>query len=310
MPRGRFAPSPSGSLHLGSARTALASFVAARGDFVLRVEDLDAARTQPGATDAMLDDLRWLGITWREGPDLGGPCAPYTQSERRKLYDVALELLQRERWVYPCSCSRREVELASQAPHGAEPVYPGTCRARDPSAVIAEARARDRGVAWRFAVPEGVVSIVDRCAGTFVQDVSREVGDFVVYRADGVPAYQLAVVVDDIAMAIEEVVRGSDLLSSTPRQVLLYRAFGARVPAFVHVPLVVGDDGVRLAKRHGSIAIADLRRRGAESTRVVRALLDSLGIAAPIASAVLDPTRIPHRAVSLGLLRRTIPEIG
>ncbi len=310
MPRGRFAPSPSGALHLGGARTALASYLAAEGDLVLRIEDLDEARTRPGATEALLDDLRWLGVTWREGPDVGGPCAPYVQSLRRKLYDAALDLLRSEGRVYPCACSRREIELASQAPHGAESVYPGTCRGRDRSAVIAEAHARGRGVAWRFAVPEGVVTVHDRCAGVFVQDVARDVGDFVVSRADGVPAYQLAVVVDDIAMDIDEVVRADDLLASTPRQILLYAALGARVPGFLHVPLVVGDDGVRLAKRHGSISIAELRARGADPLRVVRGLLGSLGAGERLDTSVLDPARIPRGPVALELLRRTIPEIG
>ena len=310
VPRGRFAPSPSGALHLGSARTALASFIAAEGDFVLRIEDLDVARTQPGSAAQMLDDLRWLGLAWREGPDVGGECAPYVQSERRALYDAAIAMLRADGRVYPCSCSRREVEQASQAPHGAEPVYPGTCRGRDPSAVIDEARARGRGVSWRFAVPEGMVTIVDRRLGPVTQDVARDVGDFVVSRADGVPAYQLAVVVDDIAMSIREVVRGDDLLASSPRQRLLFDAFGAIPPAFFHIPLVVGDDGVRLAKRHGSITVSELRRRGVARDRVVTALLETLGITTSLAAAKLDPHSIPSGPVALAMLRRTVPEIG
>ena len=309
MSRGRFAPSPSGALHLGSARTALASYVAADGDFVLRMEDLDRARTQPGAAETMLDELRWLGLSWREGPDVGGPFAPYTQSERRDLYDSARDLLRSERAIYPCLCSRRDVEVASHAPHGAEPVYPGTCRARDPHDVLADAAARGRGVSWRFAVHPGIVAIDDRCAGRFEQDVEREVGDFVVYRADGVPAYQLAVVVDDIAMNIAEVVRGEDLLASAPRQVLLYRALGAVSPAYAHVPLVVGDDGVRLAKRHGSVSIGDLRRRGVTADRLRGALLESLGFDADLARARFDPHRIPRGAIALAMLRRTLSEI-
>jgi glutamyl-tRNA synthetase len=276
----------------------------------MRVEDLDEARTQPGATAAMLDELRWLGLAWEEGPDIGGPFGPYVQSERRKLYEAALALLENEHKVYPCSCSRRDVELASQAPHGADPVYPGTCRGRDPNAVVDEARARNRGVSWRFAVAEGIVAIDDRCAGEYAQDVAREVGDFIVYRADGVPAYQLAVVVDDIAMAIREVVRGDDLLASAPRQVLLYRAFGATAPAFAHVPLVVGDDGIRLAKRHGSISIAELRRRGVSANRIIAALLESLGTHDGIDRARFDPRAIPRGPVALAMLRRSLPEIG
>lgn len=312
MPRGRFAPSPSGALHLGGARTALASYLAAEGELVLRIEDLDEARVRPGAVEAIIADLRWLGISWREGPDVGGRCAPYVQSHRRKLYDAALDLLRCEGRVYPCACSRREIEGASQAPHGSERVYPGTCRRREASAVIARARSRGHGVAWRFAVPEGtVITVHDRCAGRFDQDVSRDVGDFVVSRADGVPAYQLAAVVDDIVMDIREVVRADDLLASTPRQVLLYRALGAHVPGFVHVPLVVGDDGVRLAKRHGAVSIAALRVRGADPRRVVRALLGSLGASDRLEhGAPFDPVRIPRGPVALEMLRRSIPEIG
>jgi glutamyl-tRNA synthetase len=311
LERGRFAPSPSGALHLGSARTAIASELFARaagGALVLRVEDLDAARVADGATPAMLGDLAWLGVDWDEGPDVGGPSGPYLQSERRALYEAALAQLQRQGCVYPCACSRREVELASQAPHGAEPIYPGACRDRASSEVIADARARGRDVAWRFAVPAGTVRFEDRVAGPCAQDVRRDVGDFVVYRADGVPAYQLAVVVDDIAMGVTEVVRGDDLLASTARQLLIYAALGARPPRWAHVPLLVGDDGVRLAKRHGSISIADLRARGVQPSRVRDALVASLAAEDP--SRPFDPTRIARSPFTLGRLREALPEIG
>ena len=281
--RGRFAPTPSGALHVGSARTALASALAAwsvGGRWVLRVEDLDAARTAPGALDAMLDDLRWLGLAWDEGPGADAPHAPYAQRERAGLYREALSVLVESGRAYPCACSRREVEGASQAPHGAEPVYPGTCGVLDPDAVMARARALGRGVSWRFRVDpaRGAVTVYDRVAGAFAQDVARDVGDFVVYRADGVAAYQLAVVVDDIAMEVTEVVRGDDLLASTPRQVLLYEALGASPPRWAHVPLVLGDDGARLAKRHGAMGVRELRRRGRDPRALVDALLATLGL--------------------------------
>lgn len=253
------------------------------GRWVLRVEDLDALRTPTGATDAMLDDLQWLGLQWDEGPRVGGPHAPYAQSARRAMYREALETLVQQGLAYPCGCSRKDVEQASQAPHGAEPVYPGTCRARDASEVIAEAKQRGRGVSWRFAVgaTRAPVRFDDAVAGPQVQNVWREVGDFVIQRADGVAAYQLAVVVDDAAMEITEVVRGDDLLGSTGRQVLLYEALGLRAPRWAHVPLVLGDDGERMAKRLGSLAIAALRARGESPDALRETLLASLGVASP-----------------------------
>lgn len=283
MHRGRFAPTPSGLLHVGSARTALASALAAwrlDGRWVLRVEDLDALRTPTGATEAMLDDLRWLGLTWDEGPVVGGPNGPYAQSARRERYRAALEQLIAAGRAYPCLCSRRDVEQSAQAPHGAEPVYPGTCRGRDPGEVTAEAKLRGRGVSWRFRVDpsRGAVDFDDLVAGSQSQDVAREVGDFVIQRADGVAAYQLAVVVDDIAMEITEVVRGDDLLPSTGRQVLLYEALGATAPRWAHVPLVLGDDGERMAKRHGSLALRVLRARGDDPARLRATLIESLGL--------------------------------
>jgi glutamyl-tRNA synthetase len=303
--RGRFAPTPSGALHIGSARTALASALAAwraGGVWALRIEDLDVTRTVPGAVDAMLDDLRWLGLAWDEGPGAAQPHAPYRQSERSGLYRAALDVLRREGRVYPCACSRREVEGASTAPHGAEPVYPGTCATRDPEEVMAAARAKGRHVSWRFRVGEGptMVTVRDEVAGDYTQDVARDVGDFVVFRADGVAAYQLAVVVDDAVQEVTEVVRGDDLLASAPRQVLLYEALGARAPRWAHVPLVLGDDGARLAKRHGAMGVRALRERGHDPKRVLRELLASLGLSgvddAPVRrlAARWDPSSVPR----------------
>lgn len=282
--RGRFAPTPSGALHVGSARTAVASALSqwsVGGTWVLRIEDLDLARTAPGATQAMLDDLRWLGLQWDEGPDVGGPFGPYVQSERAARYEAALRALCDAGAAYPCACSRRDVELAASAPHGREPVYPGTCRDLDPDAVRARARSRGRGVSWRFRVPtEATLDVDDAVLGRSRHDVAQETGDFVIFRSDGVAAYQLAVVVDDIAMEMTEVVRGADLLDSTARQVLLYRALGAAPPRWAHLPLVLDGDGERLAKRSGSMGLGALRASGVSANALRRWLLASLGVAA------------------------------
>jgi glutamyl-tRNA synthetase len=281
--RGRFAPSPTGPLHLGNARTALLAWLAARsaGDaFVMRVEDLDGPRVRPGLEGRMLEELRWLGLDWDEGPDVGGPCGPYRQSERRARYDRALEALRAEGVIYPCFCSRAEIAAASQAPHGGGddgPRYPGTCRGLS-SQEVATRRAR-RLPAWRFRVPAGPLGFEDGIHGPCRFDVQAEVGDFVVARADGVPSYQLAVVVDDAAMDIGEVVRGDDLLPSTARQILLYRALGLEVPRFAHVPLVTGPDGARLAKRHGALSLGELRDRGDDPCAVAGLLAALSGLA-------------------------------
>ena len=280
--RGRFAPSPTGPLHLGNARTALLAWLAARStgsSFVMRIEDLDGPRVRPGLESRILEELAWLGIDWDEGPDVGGPFGPYRQSERRERYDAALATLRARRAVYPCFCSRAEIAAATQAPHGPGddgPRYPGTCRGLG-AAEVASRRAR-RPPAWRFRVPGGPVAFDDAVHGRCAFDVCAAVGDFVVSRADGVAAYQLAVVVDDAAMAIEEVVRGEDLLSSTARQVLLYRALDLSLPRFVHVPLVVGEDGTRLAKRHGALSLGELRARGAHPGDVVGLLAALSGL--------------------------------
>jgi glutamyl-tRNA synthetase len=281
--RGRFAPSPTGPLHLGNARTALLAWLAARSAgaaLVMRVEDLDGPRVKPGLEARILAELRWLGLTWDEGPDLGGPVGPYRQSERTARYAAALEQLREAGLAYPCFCSRAEVAAASQAPHGPGddgPRYPGTCRSLSPAEVAARARARRP--AWRFRSRPGPVRFVDEVHGPRAHDVAAETGDFVVMRADGVAAYQLAVVVDDAAMGIEEVVRGDDLLASTARQLLLYEALGLAPPRFAHVPLVVGDDGERLAKRHGALSLGELRERGADPRAVVGLLAASAGLA-------------------------------
>jgi glutamyl-tRNA synthetase len=278
--RARFAPSPTGDLHLGGAWAAMASFEMARrgregSAHVLRVEDLDRPRVVKGSIERILEDLAWLGISWDEGPDVTprGPFAPYTQSLRDPLYQAALDDLEARGHTYPCDCSRAEIARVASAPHaGDERVYPGTCRDRDP------ARPLKREPAIRLRVPPARVAFVDGIMGPFAQDVAGEVGDFVLQRGDGVFAYQLAVVVDDLAMRITDVTRGADLLASTPRQILLARLLGAdEVPRYWHVPLVVASDGSRLAKRSRGATVRDLREAGIAAEEVARELRDGLG---------------------------------
>ncbi|MCC6808000.1 MAG: tRNA glutamyl-Q(34) synthetase GluQRS [Deltaproteobacteria bacterium] len=250
MYRGRYAPSPTGPLHLGNALAAAVAFRRARGGaFVLRVEDLDRPRCVPGMVERQLEDLRWLGITWSEGP--------FFQSERS--YDAAIAALFAAGRAYYCTCSRKQIAAVS-APHGPAddgPRYPGTCRGR-----IEKPSGR---YAVRFLVEPGVVRVDDALQGPFEQDVDASVGDFVIARADGVVAYQLAVVADDIAMQMTEVVRGGDLLYSTPRQIQLFEALGAAPPAFAHTPLVVAEkDGTKLSKRDGGHTLEGLRARGVD----------------------------------------------
>lgn len=268
--RGRYAPSPTGRLHLGNARTALLAWLQVRsqgGRFVLRMEDLDRQRSAAEAAAALLEDLRWLGLDWDEGPDVGGPCGPYTQSERQGLYEAALQRLREQDLLYPCYCTRAELrnELAhlAGAPHPGEesPPYAGTCLHLTP-AERAALEAAGRRPSWRFRVSHGTVCYTDGVAGRVCQDVADSVGDFIVQRSDGVVAYQLAVVVDDAAMGITQVLRGADLVFSTPRQLLLYQALGLTPPAFAHAPLLYGPDGARLSKRHGDTSVASLREAG------------------------------------------------
>jgi len=265
--RGRLAPSPTGYLHLGHARTFWIAQQRARkcgGALVLRNEDLDRARCKGEFVAAMTEDLRWFGFQWQEGPDCGGPLGPYTQSERFHLYRAALEALKAGGFVYPCTCSRKDILNALSAPHEGEdePIYPGICRPKNPSTTSHQPSSRFN---WRFRVPEGeTISFVDGCEGGQRFLAGRDFGDFVVWRHDDVPAYQLTVVVDDDAMRITEVVRGADLLASTARQLLLYRALGLEPPAFYHCPLMTDASGVRLAKRHDALSLRTLRARGAD----------------------------------------------
>jgi len=288
--RGRYAPSPTGRLHLGNARTALLAWLDARsrgGAFLMRIEDLDRARVPAGAEAALLDDLAWLGLDWDEGPDRGGPFAPYRQSERAAHYDAAIDRLLAAGRAFPCACSRADVARAAQAPHDADedgPRYPGTCRALAPDEVRARAAAQGRAPAIRFAGGGERIDFVDEVHGAVAAD-GGGIDDFVLRRADGTAAYQLAVVVDDAAMAVTRVVRGDDLLRSTPRQLALYRALELPAPAFAHVPLVLTAAGERLAKRTRPEAVADLRARGLAPETVIGALASSAGLRAPGAAA-------------------------
>jgi glutamyl-tRNA synthetase len=246
----------------------------------MRMEDLDRNRVQPGLADRILDDLIWLGIDWDEGPDLGGPFAPYEQWARRERYSAAFERLRREGLLYPCFCSRKEIAAAASAPQspGDELRYPGSCRGIDPEAGRRRVESGARH-AWRLRVGERERPVfADTVRGSWGTDQSSPPGDFVVFRSDGVPAYQLAVVVDDAEMKIDEVVRGDDLLPSTARQLLLYRALGWEPPVFGHVPLLLGSDGVRLAKRHRGVTLRELRESGFGPEQVVGRLARAVGL--------------------------------
>ena len=260
---GRFAPSPSGRIHLGNILCCLLAWLSARrqgGRIVLRIEDLDTARCPRRYADRMVEDLRWLGLTWDEGPETGGPNGPYYQSERTALYQAALEKLEEKGLVYPCFCTRAELHAAS-APHreDGQTVYPGTCRSLTPEQ--AAERARRRAPALRLRVPEEDWGVEDGHMGVYRENLARDCGDFLLRRSDGMFAYQLAVVVDDAAMGVTEVVRGADLLSSTPRQLLLYRLLGLQEPAFYHLPLLLDSDGRRLSKRNADAGLDTLGER-------------------------------------------------
>jgi glutamyl/glutaminyl-tRNA synthetase len=261
--RGRIAPSPTGYLHLGHARTFWMAQERARshgGALVLRNEDIDRARCTVEFLAGMIEDLRWFGFQWQEGPDVGGPFAPYNQSERYPLDREALAKLEAGGFIYPCTCSRKDLQSAARAPHAEEdeePIYPGTCREARKSEIV------NRKFNWRFRVPDGeTISFTDGNFGPQQLVAGKDFGDFVVWRNDDVPAYQLACVVDDAAMQITEVVRGADLLVSTARQLLLYRALGLAAPQFYHCALMTDEAGMRLAKRHEALSLRALREQG------------------------------------------------
>lgn len=286
---GRLAPSPTGLLHLGHARSFLLAWWSARsagGRVVLRLDDLDTERAKDGLDDACLRDLAWLGLDW------DGPVA--RQTEHAADYEQALARLTADGRVYPCVCTRAEIERAQSAPHLEDGTtrYPGTCRGRFADADAARA-ATGREPALRFAVEPGVTRFVDVVAGEVEEDVAAVVGDFPVARRGGEPAYQLAVVVDDAVQGVTEVVRGDDLLSSTARQRLLHDALGLPPPRWAHVPLVTDEAGRRLAKRHDDLALAQLREAGVDPRRIVAWAARSAGLAGEHLEAATPAELLP-----------------
>lgn len=262
---GRFAPSPSGRIHLGNILCCLLAWLSARqkgGRVVLRIEDLDTARCPRRYAGRMEEDLRWLGLDWDEGPAVGGPDGPYYQSERTALYQAALEKLEQRGMVYPCLCTRAELHAAS-APHreDGQVVYAGTCRRLTAEQAAERARRTGRAPALRLRVPEEEWAFTDGHMGPYRENLARDCGDFLLRRSDGIFAYQLAVVVDDAAMGVTEVVRGADLLDSTPRQLYLYDLLGLEPPRFIHFPLLLAPDGRRLSKRDADAGLDTLRDR-------------------------------------------------
>jgi len=314
--RTRLAPSPTGALHLGHARTFLITWWMARqagAAVIMRMEDLDAQRAKPASVQQAYDDLDWLGLDWDQGPQAQDtPGDLYVQSHRQAFYAAALEALEKAGHIYPCVCTRADIAAAvaasSGAPHedDAQVRYPGTCRGRFATCAAAQQHT-GKPACWRLTVPDGTVAFTDAIAGPQSFDVAGVVGDFPLTRFDGTPAYQLACMVDDAAMDIDWVIRGDDLLSSTPRQILLYRALGRTPPHFAHVPLVIGPDGQRLAKRHGESRIAQFRAAGVPPEKVVGwAAWRSGQIARPCALAArdliapFDLAKLPRERIVLG----------
>ena len=293
---GRLAPSPTGALHLGNVRTFMIAWLRARqagGKVIMRMEDLDHPKHKPGADRQAIEDLRWLGFDWDE---------EYVQSQRKHLYVAALDTLVSKGLAYPCICSRRDVESAQSAPHEGEQLrYPGICRDRFASWNDAAAFSGHMPC-WRFRTPQNShVSFVDIFAGCYEMDVWEKLGDFPLARDEKGGGYAIAVTVDDASMGVTEVVRGDDLLPATPPQILLYRALGLTPPAFFHVPLVIGPDGRRLAKRHGDTRISSFRASGVKPEEIIGFLACASGIVPdkkPVGLKSLtgrfDPARLPR----------------
>ena len=311
--RGRFAPSPTGGLHLGSALVALAAWLSVRsqgGMYLWRVEDLDGPRVVPGAAEIQMEEARWLGLDWDEGPEVGGPHAPYCQSERSALYEDALARLAEAGRLFPCHRSRKDLRALATAPHGHEglPPYPASLR---PQALAPDWFGHYRAdptpdAALRFRVADDPVTFADCVQRTITEDVAAEVGDFVLKRRDGVYAYQLAVVVDDLAMGITEVVRGADLLDSTARQIHLIEALGGTPPAYAHVPLLVKETGEKLSKRNDALTMATLCEEAIAPEAVVGWLAHALGqldmprrVSPPDLIATFDWARVPAGRITV-----------
>lgn len=282
-PVGRWAPSPTGPLHLGNARTALATWLSVRhagGRLLWRLEDLDGPRVVAGLAEKAQLELAWLGLDWDEGPDLGGNNGPYRQSQRSAHYERALRRLLEGGRLFPCSRSRKELEEIASAPHGRARAYPRHLR---PSSLVpgwfeAFSAGQTSQTAIRFAVRDGNIGFDDLVYGYQSEDVAATVGDFVLKRRDGLYAYQLTVVVDDIAMGVTEVVRGYDLLDSTPRQIQLIEALGATPPRYAHVPLVVNQHGEKLSKRDHALSLTAVAAAGLKPQQITGYLAYSLGL--------------------------------
>jgi len=280
---GRYAPSPTGPLHLGNLRTAMLAWLQARlagGRFILRMEDLDEPRSRDGAAEKIIEDLRWLGLDWDEGPDCGGDTGPYVQSERKSVYAQALAQLQRKKCVYACVCSRKDIQAAASAPHGHDGViYPGTCRSR----IVAQGTQGTQGTqgsafALRLRVGQSVIEFDDHILALQQSRLAETSGDFVIRRRDGLYAYQLAVAIDDALMGVTDVLRGADLLESTPRQLLIFDLLELPRPQYWHVPLMTDRDGRRLAKRDAATGLDHYRSRGQCAAQVLGQLAFSIGL--------------------------------
>ncbi len=280
--RGRLAPSPTGFLHLGNAWTFLLCWLATRsqnGTLVLRMEDIDPERSRPEFAEAIMRDLDWLGLEWDEGPDVGGPYGPYVQSMRLDRYADIITMLTDCGYVYPCYCTRKELRSLASAPHMDDcgPVYPGTCRGLSVQE-RAEREASGKRAALRLRCDASDLCFTDSLKGLVCRDWNSCGGDFAVRRSDGVFAYQLAVAVDDADQAITQVVRGDDILLSTPRQIWLLRLMGAALPQYMHVPLVFDSEGARLAKRHQHYELRALREAGVAPEHIIGYLAFRAGL--------------------------------
>lgn len=286
---GRLAPSPTGAQHLGNARTYLLAWLSARssgGRVVLRIEDIDSPRVKPWAIEQAMVDLRWLGLDWDEGPDVGGPHAPYLQTQRVENYDQALRRLIESDLAYPCTCTRKDIESAASAPHESiagstsdtifedGPIYNGRCAGWKRGTPL----PAEGTFCWRFRIPDQTLKMVDQFYGELELNPHQSLGDFPLTRKNGQAAYQLAVVVDDDAMEVTEVVRGDDLIPSIFRQLPLINALGFTRPNYFHVPLVVGPDGRRLAKRHGDTRLSQYRDSGIKPDAIIGWAAHSIGL--------------------------------
>lgn len=278
----RYAPSPTGPLHLGNVRTALLAWLQARlagGRFILRMEDLDLPRVRPDSDRQIMDDLQWLGLDWDAGPGVDNGVGEYYQSKRTHLYQDALNSLYEHDRIYPCYCSRKDIREAASAPHGRMPIYPGICQGKYPQVTPGNEMPIDgRLPAWRFRVCDQTIVFYDVLKGRVDQSLAAEVGDFVLRRSDGLFAYQLAVVVDDMDMEITDVLRGEDLLDSTCRQIALIKALGGTPPEFWHVELMKNEQGYRMAKRDGSNSLRQFREQGVNASELIGQLAFGCGL--------------------------------